>query len=120
MKILIVGGDQRMKIAFEELKNQGYAVDSLGLFDNDNGNIKECDIVLLPVPTTRDGVNVFCPQSDKYSARRRKRKAAHSPAIGSRKYTSPALRAIPQSRIPRGKPFRADISKYVKALHPCS
>ena len=54
-----------MNIAFTELKNQGYSVDSLGLIDDDNGKIDNADIVLLPVPTTRDGKNIFCPQSNK-------------------------------------------------------
>ncbi len=54
-----------MNIAFDELKNQGYIVKSLGLKKDDNGKIEDADVVLLPVPTTRDGKNIFCPQSDK-------------------------------------------------------
>ncbi len=54
-----------MNIAFDELKSQGYTVDSLGLNDDDDGKIEYADVVLLPVPTTRDGKNIFCPQSDK-------------------------------------------------------
>lgn len=54
-----------MRIAMQELKNNGYKTDSLGLFENDNGNIKNADVVLLPVPTTRDGKNIFCPDADK-------------------------------------------------------
>ena len=54
-----------MNIAFIELKTQGYRVDSLGLIDDDNGKIKDANVVLLPVPTTRDGKNIFCPQSNK-------------------------------------------------------
>ncbi len=54
-----------MNIAFKELKNQGYTVNTLGLFDKDSGKIENADVVLLPVPTTRDGTNIFCPQSDK-------------------------------------------------------
>ena len=65
MNILIIGGDLRMNIAFDELKSQGYIVDSLGLKEDDNGKIEYADVVLLPVPTTRDGKNIFCPQSDK-------------------------------------------------------
>lgn len=64
MNILIIGGDRRMNIAFENLKLMGYSVDSLGLIGNDSGNIKNADVVLLPVPTTRDGKNIFCPQVD--------------------------------------------------------
>ncbi|MBR6502934.1 MAG: hypothetical protein IKT42_05770 [Clostridia bacterium] len=65
MNILIIGGDNRMNIAYNELKNMGYTVDSLGLKNDDNGKIEDASIVLLPVPTTRDKANVFCPQSDK-------------------------------------------------------
>ncbi len=65
MNILVIGGDFRMNIALSELKKQGYSVDSLGLTNNDTGKIEDADIVLLPVPTTRDGKNIFCPQSDK-------------------------------------------------------
>ncbi|MBE6810914.1 MAG: hypothetical protein E7521_07670 [Ruminococcaceae bacterium] len=65
MNILIIGGDLRMNIAFDELKSQGYIVNSLGLKKDDNGKIEDADVVLLPVPTTRDGKNIFCPQSDK-------------------------------------------------------
>lgn len=65
MKILIIGGDFRMNIAFEELKQKGYIVDSLGLKKDDNGKIENADVILLPVPTTRDGKNIFCPQTDK-------------------------------------------------------
>ena len=54
-----------MNIALKELKKQGYNVDTLGLLNNDNGKIENACVVLLPVPTTRDGKNIFCPQSDK-------------------------------------------------------
>lgn len=54
-----------MNVAKRELENMGYQVDTLGLLENDNGSITQADVVLLPVPTTRDGKNVFCPQSDK-------------------------------------------------------
>lgn len=54
-----------MNTAFYELKNLGYTVNTLGLLSGDNGKIENADVVLLPTPTTRDGINVFCPQSDK-------------------------------------------------------
>lgn len=54
-----------MRIAMDELKRTGYTVDSLGLYEDDNGNIKNADVVLLPVPTTRDDKNIFCPQTNK-------------------------------------------------------
>lgn len=54
-----------MCVAKQELERLGYSVKSLGLFENDNGEIEDADVVLLPVPTTRDGKNVFCPDTDK-------------------------------------------------------
>lgn len=54
-----------MQVAFTELSKKGFETDSLGLFDNDSGDISNADIVLLPVPTTRDGKNIFCPITNK-------------------------------------------------------
>lgn len=54
-----------MRIAMQELKNKGHRLDTLGLFENDNGSLKDADVVLLPVPTTRDGKNIFCPDTNK-------------------------------------------------------
>lgn len=53
-----------MRIAAEQLKNFGYQIETLGLFKNDNGNIKTADVILLPVPTTRDRKNIFCPMTE--------------------------------------------------------
>ena len=60
-KITIIGGDGRLKILKENLKSQGYQVDSLGLYENDNGDITTSNIIILPVPTTKDGINIFTP-----------------------------------------------------------
>lgn len=65
MNILIIGGDSRMEVAKQELENYGYCVNTSGLFENDNGDITEADVILLPVPTTRDKKNIFCPNSNK-------------------------------------------------------
>ncbi len=54
-----------MRVAMQELKKYGYTTESLGLFNEDNGDIKNSDVVLLPVPTTRDGKNIFCPMTNK-------------------------------------------------------
>lgn len=54
-----------MNIAKYELENYGYTVKTLGLTKNDDGTPEEADVILLPVPTTRDGKTVFCPQSNK-------------------------------------------------------
>lgn len=65
MNILIIGGDRRMNVAKSELESKGYKVGSIGLEKNDSGDIQGAEVVLLPVPSTRDGKNIFCPQSDK-------------------------------------------------------
>ena len=65
MKILILGGDDRMIVAFKKLKENGFEVESLGLFENDCGNPDFADALLMPVPTTRDSENVFCPLTSK-------------------------------------------------------
>lgn len=54
-----------MNVAKTELENYGYTLETLGLLNTENGTIENADVILLPVPTTRDGKTVFCPQSDK-------------------------------------------------------
>ncbi len=64
-KICIVGGDSRLRTAKHILENQNFFVDSLGLYPEDKGNIELSDILLLPVPTTKDGKTVFAPLTDR-------------------------------------------------------
>ncbi len=64
-RVLIIGGDKRLKIAKKQLDKQGFYVDTLGLYPSDNGEIENSDIILLPVPTTKDGKTVFCPLSER-------------------------------------------------------
>jgi len=64
-KITIIGGDRRLRIAKEELENNGFLVDTIGLFEKDDGNIENSDVLLFPVPTTRDKITVFCPLTDR-------------------------------------------------------
>jgi dipicolinate synthase subunit A len=60
-KITVIGGDSRLITVKNHLIKQGYRVDSLGLSDDDNGDFRSSDIIILPVPTTRDNVNVYAP-----------------------------------------------------------
>ncbi len=60
-KITILGGDMRLRILKEGLENRGYCVDTLGLFSDDCGDIKSSDILIFPVPTTKDSKTVFAP-----------------------------------------------------------
>lgn len=60
-KITVIGGDKRLKNAEKQLKEKGFSVDTVGLYDNDSGEIPDGDVFLLPVPTTKDGETVFAP-----------------------------------------------------------
>lgn len=64
-KITVIGGDNRLKILKNHLQKEGYFVDTLGLFEDDNGDIKSSQIIILPVPTTKDKKTVFCPLTNK-------------------------------------------------------
>ena len=64
-KITIIGGDKRLITVKEYLSHKGYPVDTLCLLDGDQGDITTSDVVILPVPSTKDGIFVFTPLSDK-------------------------------------------------------
>lgn len=63
-KITIIGGDRRLQILKNSLTEMGYLVDSLGLEKDDTADIKTSRFIVLPVPTTKDGKNVFTPFSE--------------------------------------------------------
>lgn len=83
-----------MNIAFDELKANGFAVDSLGLTSEDSGKIESADVVLLPVPTTRDKENIFCPQTNKIIPLDYVKKAKEHALILSCGYTYPEVNCI--------------------------
>lgn len=60
-KITVIGGDKRLISVKETLENEGYIVDTLGLNPDDNGDITTSKVIILPVPTTKDSINVFAP-----------------------------------------------------------
>lgn len=64
-KITVIGGDKRLKTVKETLLKVGYTVDTLGLYEDDNGDITTSNFLILPVPTTKDGINVFAPLTNK-------------------------------------------------------
>ncbi|MBE6728371.1 MAG: hypothetical protein E7562_06975 [Ruminococcaceae bacterium] len=64
-KITIFGGDARMRTAYEQLKEMGYAVDSLGLYENDCADCTDSKVFLLPVPATRDRRTICTPLTSK-------------------------------------------------------
>ena len=59
-KITVIGGDKRLKTAVKELSKIGFEVNTVGLYDDEDGSISG-DVLLLPVPTTKDGETVFAP-----------------------------------------------------------
>ncbi|MBR6510546.1 MAG: hypothetical protein IKT38_08075 [Clostridia bacterium] len=64
-KITILGGDRRLRLAAKELEKNGYTVDTIGLYENDNGDISTSQFILLPVPTTKDKINIFAPLTNR-------------------------------------------------------
>ncbi len=64
-KITLVGGDDRLIMLKEKLEDEGFFVDTLGLFENDNGRIETSDIIIFPIPTTKDRKTVFCPKTNR-------------------------------------------------------
>ncbi|MBO5358126.1 MAG: NAD-binding protein [Clostridia bacterium] len=64
-RVLIIGGDNRLRVAKKQLDKENFLVDTLGLYPDDNGIIEIADIILLPVPTTKDGQTVFSPLTNR-------------------------------------------------------
>ena len=62
-KITVLGGDSRLKTAAEILSGYGYRVNILT--SPDSKEFEESDVLLLPVPTTRDGETLFAPDIKK-------------------------------------------------------
>ncbi len=64
-KVCIVGGDNRLKTVKHYLEKQNFFVNTLGLYPDDKGDISLSDIIVLPVPTTRNGETVFTPLTNR-------------------------------------------------------
>lgn len=60
-KITVIGGDERLRILVKKLMEEGYTVDTLGLYDSDAAEIETSVALILPVPTTKDRKTVFTP-----------------------------------------------------------
>lgn len=57
--ILICGGDKRQKYMYEYMRGNGLDVSTFGLFYGDLENLEDIgnfDVIVFPVPVTRDGV----------------------------------------------------------------
>ncbi len=63
-KITIFGGDNRLLKVRENLIKNGFHVDTLGLCEGDKGDMSSSQILIFPVPTTKDGINVYAPITD--------------------------------------------------------
>ena len=64
-RVLIIGGDERLRVAKKQLDKENFLVETLGLYPDDNGSIESSDVILLPVPTTKDGQTVFSPLTNR-------------------------------------------------------
>jgi len=64
-KITIIGGDTRLIKVKSKLEQSGYQVDSLGLIENDTAELSTSRVIVLPVPTTKDGIYVNAPLTNK-------------------------------------------------------
>ncbi|MBR6564672.1 MAG: dipicolinate synthase subunit DpsA [Clostridia bacterium] len=64
-RVCIIGGDNRLKTVKHHLENQNFFVSTLGLYPDDKCDISLSDVVILPVPTTRDGETVFAPLTNR-------------------------------------------------------
>lgn len=65
-KILLIGGDIRIRTVYSEFKKKGFLPETLGLFDDDDGKIEEADIIILPIPASRDGKRICCPLTNRF------------------------------------------------------
>lgn len=64
-KICIIGGDRRLKKVKQVLENENFYVDTLGLYPDDSGKIELSDVLVLPVPTTKDNETVYTPLTNR-------------------------------------------------------
>ena len=64
-RILIVGGDRRLKIVKNHFEKENFYVETLGLFPDDRADIEKSDVIVFPVPTTKDTKTVFCPLTNR-------------------------------------------------------
>lgn len=64
-KLTVIGGDERLRILVKKLIEDGYTVDTLGLYDSDAADLETSNAVVLPVPTTKDKKTVFAPLTNR-------------------------------------------------------
>lgn len=80
----------------KELEESGYEVDTFGLFPGDDGDPNAANIIVLPIPITRDKVNINC-------------------ALTGRKIPLDLLKSIPESTPVFGG-GKVDIKNYTDYL----
>lgn len=61
--ILICGGDLRQKYMYEDMLKKGFGVSTFALYDDGESieNISKFDVLILPLPVSRDGVHLNAP-----------------------------------------------------------
>lgn len=66
-KICILGGDLRQETIYNLLKDDGFSVSKIGLSaeDDEDAAIKDCEVLILPIPVTYDNAKINAPLSDR-------------------------------------------------------
>ena len=67
MVFTVMGGDRRLAYTAEALRHAGHTVTVLS---GDTNEAPQTELLILPVPLTRDGETIFAPAADKPMALR--------------------------------------------------
>lgn len=60
-KVVFIGGDTRQKIAAEYLRKENFICEDYIFNLHKNFDVNKFDVVILPLPTSKDGINVYSP-----------------------------------------------------------
>ena len=63
-KVIILGGDGRQRLLYDMLEDDGYLVVHIENSDDYEEKIKGADVLVFPVPVSKDKVNVFSDNPD--------------------------------------------------------
>ena len=63
-KVIILGGDGRQRLLYDMLKDDGYEVVHIENSNDYEEKIKGADVLVFPVPVSKDKVNVFSDNPD--------------------------------------------------------
>lgn len=63
--LIVAGGDKRSQYAAKAFEKDGFSVYTFALgFEDDMELFKKCDILILPLPVSKDDIHLFAPLSD--------------------------------------------------------